>query len=96
MAVYWPSGTAENSKMPSALVVEFTLKAELLAFSVTCAPAIGRCCGSCTMPRTEPKIVASRVAAKRREAAAMSESLRNIFLSVLGRLWAAADVERPR
>src|ERR1700738_3848777 len=44
---YRPSGASGRANSPSLPVTECSEKAELAAFSITFAPATGRCCGSC-------------------------------------------------
>ena len=51
---YSPRGTALNWNSPSAPVVAVFDQSEDLALSVTVAFCMGRCCGSCTTPRTAP------------------------------------------
>jgi hypothetical protein len=55
---YWPKGTARNVNSPSLPEVVVIDHSDDAAFSVTVAPWIGRCCESCTNPRTATKIVA--------------------------------------
>ena len=53
---------------PSGAVTVDLVKAELAALISTCAPAMGRCCGSWTTPRTWPKMPAwAAVALRRRD-----------------------------
>src|SRR5437016_12975624 len=55
-----------------------TVNSELRALRITVIPGTGRCCGSCTMPRTLPKIVAKAPAAANRKTA--RTLIRFIFL----------------
>src|SRR5580704_4207577 len=51
-------GTGLNVKPPSSAVCVISDQLEAADFNVTVAPAIGRCPGSWTIPRTLPNIVA--------------------------------------
>jgi hypothetical protein len=63
LTVYSPSGTASKWNSPSAFVFVFWVYSESSAFNTTSTPGIGRCCGSCTIPRTVPNTVANTPAA---------------------------------
>src|SRR6516164_3506219 len=55
--VYSPSGTASKWNSPPEFVCALCVNSELRALRITVMPGTGRCCGSCTMPRTLPKSV---------------------------------------
>src|SRR6202795_2395428 len=56
---YSPIGTESKWNSPSALVRAVRVNCEFSAFNTTSASAIGRCCASCTIPRTVANTVAS-------------------------------------
>src|SRR5215831_3324101 len=76
--VYSPSGTASKWNSPSEFVCALCVNSELRALRITVMPGTGRCCGSCTMPRTLPKIVAAAPAVANRKTG--RTLIRRIFL----------------
>src|SRR5215472_5736878 len=76
--VYSPSGTASKWNSPPEFVCVLCVNSELRALRITVMPGTGRCCGSCTMPRTLPKIVAKAPAVANRKTG--RTPIRRIFL----------------
>src|SRR5215831_19964271 len=65
LIVYSPTGTVRKVNSPSLSVSAVFDKDEDFEASVTFAPAMGRCCGSITVPRTSPNTEADAFAAQR-------------------------------
>src|SRR5260370_37527863 len=64
--VYSPSGTACRRNSPALSVVMVCCQSDETDLMVTTTPLIGRCWGSCTTPRTFPKMDADADAAHMR------------------------------
>src|SRR5579864_9054159 len=69
VTVYSPTATALKEKWPPESVFAVVAQSEVLDRSITMAFSTGRCCGSWTTPRTEPKTVAKAAAPSARNAA---------------------------
>src|SRR5260370_22868419 len=95
MRGYAAVGTASKGNPPSGAVCRVGVYADDCAFNVTVASASGRCCGSCTIPRTVPKIVASAGTLRKSKAASNFKTPRiNVLQSSKARRKVAARADQ--